>query len=155
MLKGLPCRLTRADLVKVLNIYGFHGRYNFVYVAFDTKTHACRGFAFVCMRTHEDALRAFNKFKGFRDWGFSSDVPVVSEKVVLVTWAENQDLDERVSHYRNHPIMHKSVSKEHQPILFGEDGKEKEFPPPENGEVKRPPQGGCRRRSTRTLIRTT
>merc|ERR1711953_1515327 len=80
MLRNLPNKYTKAQLIERLDTQGLKGCYNFVYVPTDFWTRSCFGHGFVSFVSHEDALRAHDCFQGFRKWS------VPSKKVCEVSW---------------------------------------------------------------------
>lgn len=137
MIRNLPTGYKLKDLLALLDSdprlprKRFRGKYDFVYLAFHFKTGAGLGYAFVNFINHEEAMAVKATLDGFTDWG------VDSKKECLVEWATTfQGKDEHVEHYRNSPLMHDSVAKEHRPLLF-ENGKEVPFPAPTR-RIRRP-----------------
>lgn len=125
MLRNLPNRYTREMLLQMLDSEGFEGRYTFVYLPIDFKTHSGLGYAFVDLVTPQDALRLRQQFEGFSRW------LIQSEKVCSVGWSApaQQGLHAHVDRYRNSPVMHFSVSDEWKPAVFS-NGQRVPFPPP-------------------------
>jgi len=124
MLRNLPNRYTRDMLLQMLDSEGFAGRYTFVYLPIDFKTHSGLGYAFVDLVAPEDALRLRERFEGFSRWAIQSD------KVCSVGWSApaQQGLHAHVDRYRNSPVMHFSVSDEWKPAVFS-NGQRVPFPP--------------------------
>merc|ERR1712113_82958 len=105
--------MTRDEFQAVLDLHGFAGRYNFLYLPWDWHRGAGLGYAFVNFTTHEFALSAGEYFNYFDDWGFKG------EKICEVWWSEPlQGLEEHVERYRNSPVMHPEVPEECEPLLF-------------------------------------
>lgn len=125
MLRNLPNQYTRDMLIQMLNKEGFAGKYHFVYLPIDFKTHAGLGYAFVDLISGADAERMRTHFEGFSRW------IVKSEKICSVSWShpEQQGVDAHVQRYRNSPIMHEEVPDSWKPALFSA-GVRVEFPPP-------------------------
>jgi len=125
MLRNLPNRYTRDMLLQMLDSEGFIGRYTFVYLPIDFKTHSGLGYAFVDLVLPEDAVRLRERFEGFSRWA------IQSEKVCSVGWSApaQQGLHAHVDRYRNSPVMHFSVSDEWKPAVFA-NGQRVPFPPP-------------------------
>jgi len=59
MIRGIPAKYNQLRLMKKINQLGFTGRFDFLYVPMDPKTHLGRGFAFVNF-TSCDAAAAFH-----------------------------------------------------------------------------------------------
>jgi len=72
MLRNLPNNYTRAALLELIDREGFTGRYDFVYLPIDFKTHAALGYAFLNMVTPEDAERLRKRLDGFSRWSAMS-----------------------------------------------------------------------------------
>lgn len=125
MLRNLPNRYTRDMLLQMLDSEGFIGRYTFVYLPIDFKTHSGLGYAFVDLVLPEDAVRLRERFEGFSRWA------IQSEKICSVGWSApaQQGLHAHVDRYRNSPVMHFSVSDEWKPAVFA-NGQRVPFPPP-------------------------
>jgi hypothetical protein len=125
MLRNLPNMYDREMLVELLNSEGFEGKFTFLYLPIDFKSHAGLGYAFVDMESPAEAERIRQHFEGFSRWILSS------EKVCTVCWSlpEQQGLSAHIERYRNSPVMHKSVPDEWRPILLSA-GMRTRFPPP-------------------------
>jgi len=124
MLRNLPNMYTREMLVSLLNSEGFEGKFTFLYLPIDFKSHAGLGYAFIDMDSPSEAERIRQHFGGFSKW------ILVSEKVCSVSWSlpDQQGLSAHVERYRNSPVMHKSVPDEWKPILLS-GGERIRFPP--------------------------
>lgn len=125
MLRNLPNRYTRAMLLEMLDEEGFAGKYDFVYLPIDFKTHNGLGYAFVDLSLPEHAERLRTHFTGFSRWCMQSD------KICTVSWShpEQQGLSAHINRYRNSPIMHGTVSDDWKPVVFS-GGQRVPFPPP-------------------------
>jgi len=124
MFRNLPERFTRADLLHLLDCYGFRGRYDFVYLPFNFDTLANLRHAFVNMVTPDDVENLWEEFDGFSDWS------VPNECVCALAWNEKQQgLPALVERYRNSPVMHEKVPDHCKPLILNE-GKELTFPAP-------------------------
>jgi hypothetical protein len=125
MLRNVPNTYTRGMLVDMLNSEGFAGKFEFVYLPIDFKTHAGLGYAFVDCCSPQEAQKMRQHFEGFLRWA------VKSEKICSVSWShpEQQGIDSHIERYRNSPIMHESVNDEWKPALFSK-GLRVPFPPP-------------------------
>jgi hypothetical protein len=125
MLRNLPNKYSRDMLVDILDSEGFGGRYTFVYLPIDFKTHAGLGYAFVDLYTAAEARRLREHFEGFTQWRLPSD------KVCAVSWSHpgQQGFQEHVERYRNSPVMHDTVPDSWKPALF-QAGKRLPFPQP-------------------------
>jgi len=125
MLRNLPNLYTRDMLVDLLNNEGFAGKYTFVYLPIDFKTHAGLGYAFVDLISPYETDRMRQHFEGFSSWALRS------EKVCSVSWShpEQQGFAAHVDRYRNSPVMHNSVPESWKPALFSQ-GVHLTFPAP-------------------------
>lgn len=123
MLRNLPNKMTRTDLVKLIDSKGFAGHYDFIYVPIDFKTRGSFGYGLVNMLNGAAARQLMNAFEGFADW--ASD----SRKVCKVEWARRQGLLALLQHYRESKIMHEAVPDEYRPATFFE-GQQVALPAP-------------------------
>lgn len=125
MLRNLPNQYNRDMLVDLLNVEGFAGMFNFVYLPIDFKTHAGLGYAFVDLISPQETERMRKYFEGFSNWA------VRSEKICTVSWShpEQQGFAAHVERYRNSPVMHDCVPDTWKPALFA-GGMRVAFPPP-------------------------
>jgi len=124
MLRNLPNDLTRNMLIDLLEAEGLAGTFDFLYVPADFGRGAGLGYAFVNFTSNEAALRAWERLKGFTNWGMRS------AKVLEVSWAAPlQGLEAYVDRYRNSPVMHERVPKQFKPVLFV-GGRRRPLPPP-------------------------
>lgn len=123
MLRNLPNKYTRSMLLDMLDAEGFTGKFSFVYLPIDFKTHAGLGYAFVDLTSPPEAQKLRQHFEGFSRWVLSSD------KVCTVSWShpEQQGHAAHVERYRNSPVMHDSVPEDWKPVLFV-DGRRVPFP---------------------------
>jgi len=125
MLRNLPGSYTRNSLQRLLDVKGFQGLYNFMYMPMNFRSKASFGYAFVNFVSNATAKCAHELFQDFADW----DVP--SDKVCDVSWSNmHQGLEAHLDRYRNSPVMHQSVTDEYKPALFSPTGKRATFPPP-------------------------
>lgn len=124
ILRNIPSDLTRTLLLDLLDVNGFHGQYDFVYVPMDFKTSAALGYGFVNLVNCEQAERVLQEFDGFARW------PAASEKVCSTSWSTpHQGLATHIERYRNSPVLHTSVPDEFKPVVF-QAGCRVAFPPP-------------------------
>ena len=124
MLRNLPNNYTRGMVMKMLNVEGFAGKYNFLYLPVDFATGACLGYAFVNLVSPDFAPGFWQTFDGFSRW------VLPSKKVCGVTWSgPHQGLEAHVERYRNSPVMHPSVPEQYRPIILS-GGRSVPFPEP-------------------------
>jgi len=134
MLRNMPNNYTRANLIDLLDSEGFIGKFDFVYLPIDFRTHAALGYAFVNLVSPEDAQHLHQRMDGFSKWLFPSS------KACSVSWSNpHQGLESHIARYRNSPLMHEVVPDEYRPVLF-KDGQRIPFPPPTK-KIKFPRQG--------------
>jgi len=134
MLRNLPNNYTREGILELLDAQGFFGRYDFVYLPIDFRTHAALGYCFVNLRTHSDAEALMHTMEGFSRW------TLPSSKQCHVSWSHpHQGLGPHIDRYRNSPLMHESVPDTYRPVLF-EGGLRVQFPLPTK-RIKPPRQG--------------
>jgi hypothetical protein len=112
-------------MLNMLDEEGFAGKYSFVYLPIDFKTHSGLGYAFVDLVSPRDTEQLRQHFEGFSKWCLQSD------KVCSVSWShpEQQGLSAHIKRYRNSPVMHGSVPEDWKPVLFA-DGQQVPFPLP-------------------------
>lgn len=103
---------------------GFEGCYDFVYLPVDFLSWKAFGYAFINMKTHDDALRVMDVMEGFTKW----EKP--GGKECDVVWSEPyQGLAANIERYRNSPVMGPTVHEIYKPLLFL-GGKISPFPAP-------------------------
>lgn len=113
MLRNLPCRFTREDLVRVLDKQGFGGAYNFIYLPIDFASGMSMGYGFVNLNDGEQAQRFIQKFDRQRHWPRH-----VSHKICLANLSYTQGLEANVNRFRNSPLMSDEVPECFKPALF-------------------------------------
>lgn len=132
MMRNIPNDLTGTMLLKLLDMRGFNGLYDLVYLPMDYHHHVGFGYAFINFMSQDHAESFRDAFEGFKDWG------VLSTKVCEVNWSSVlQGVAAHVSRYRNSPVMHEAVPDDFKPMLFM-DGTRVPFPPPT--KTIRPPR---------------
>jgi len=131
MLRNVPLTYTRTMLLDLLNLEGFKGRYDFLYLPSNFETSLGFGYAFVNFSSEDDAELARDHFQGFNEWNTEG------EEVCETSWSDPyQGLAANVERYRNSPVMHESVHDKHKPIVFV-GGLRQAFPVP-NKLIKAP-----------------
>jgi len=131
MLRNIPNNYTRADMLDLLDTLRddegvtIATRYDFFYLPIDFGSNRGKGFAFVNLVTHADALRAWQMLDSFSGWKGSST------KCLKVVWAldEYQGLAANIEHYRNNEVMHPAWDDSVRPLVF-ESGTPVTFPGP-------------------------
>jgi hypothetical protein len=124
VIRNFPHSYSRDMVCELLNVKGFEGCYDFVYVPTDFLSWMAFGYAFINMKTHEDALRVMDVMEGFSDWGASGG------KDCNVVWSDPyQGLAANIERYRNSPVMGSTVHEMYKPLLIL-DGKVAPFPAP-------------------------
>jgi len=124
MLCNLPNDYDRDIFLDMLDGECLAGEYDFVYFPVDFHTGSGLGYAFVNFTSHEEALRAWKLFDGFKDWSLPST------KVCEVRWSTPvQGFKANVQRYRNSPLMHHKVPDWYKPMVFS-NGVRTEYPAP-------------------------
>jgi hypothetical protein len=123
MLCGFPLKYSRDKLIDLLDVLGYAGQFDFVYLPMDFEFSESIGYAFVNMTSAAAALRLKGSFDGFVGHPFADDKPC------RTNWSRVQGLGPNVKQYRNSPIMHKLVPDEFKPVLFW-NGQQQPFPEP-------------------------
>jgi hypothetical protein len=124
VIRNFPHSYTRDMVCELLNLNGFDGCYDFVYLPTDFLSWKAFGYAFINMKTHEDALRVMDVMEGFSDWGKSGG------NACGVVWSDPyQGLAANIERYRNSPVMGATVHEMYKPLLIL-DGKVAPFPAP-------------------------
>jgi hypothetical protein len=132
MLRNLPNNYSLKMLLELIDMQGFAGQYDLIYLPIDFVTKAALAYAFVNFTSHEVAEKCRMAFDGFHKWS------IPSKKKCIVSWsAPCQGLQEHIERYRNSPVMHESVPLNFQPALF-ENGVRVKFPAPT--KTVRPPR---------------
>jgi hypothetical protein len=124
MIRNMPNNFSRQMLMDLLEAEGFAGQYDFLYLPMDFKSRACLGYAFINLVSPEVAIRLWNTFDGFSNWG------IPSKKVSGVSWSHpTQGLQANIDRFRNSPVMSDKVPDEYRPILLSGTARV-EFPAP-------------------------
>ena len=128
VLKNLPKDWTGAMLAEKLDVEGFAGLYDFVYVPLSLQLGTSFGYAFTNMASADLAACFLDKFQGALGW--------TKDQSLEVEWCEHQGLAIQIEKYRNSPLMHESVQAEARPLLF-RNGLNTAFPEPTK-DIKKP-----------------
>lgn len=132
MMRNLPFECTRDMLIALLQVHGYTGMFDLLYLPIDFKFQNGLGYAFINFVSPEIAQTFRSSFSGFRDF------PTGSQRACEVGWSDVQGLQVHVERYRNSPVMHESVPDEYKPVLF--IGSERvPFPEPTKN-IRRPRQ---------------
>jgi len=103
VLQKLPKSLDRASLLAFLDMHGFRGQYDFLYLPLDYKTRLSLGFAFVNFVSNAAARCAMDRFSSMFE----------------VKWSQKRrGLQENIEHYRNTALMSPDMPDEFKPILL-------------------------------------
>lgn len=126
MLRNIPNKYTREMLVEQLSAK-CQGDFDFLYLPIDFKNKCNVGYAFVNFRTPAICTEFVRRFHGVEvrrclpGWK--------STKIVEITPARVQGLDENVRRLKSSPVMNQLAEHpEWMPMLFDEYGEEKTFP---------------------------
>jgi hypothetical protein len=121
MLRNIPNDYTRDMFLQILKDAGFQLKYDFVYMPMDFQKSCGLGYAFVNLRTHEDALKMWERLEGFNNW------VLPSQKVMAVSWGKpTQGFDALVERFRNSSVL--MQPDECHPVVFDEHGVRCSFP---------------------------
>jgi len=123
MLRNLPLDMTRNMFLAMLDMEGFAGKYDLIYLPRDFCTSANLGYAFVNLLTHDEAINMQDHFSGFCWQNFRS------AKKCEAAWCSTQGRAAYIDRYRNNPVMHESVPDDFKPALFRK-GVQIAFPAP-------------------------
>jgi hypothetical protein len=124
MMRNIPNNHSRESLLELVENQGFGGTFDLVYLPVDFKTQVGLGYVFINFITPEHAKRFKKHFEGFSNW------LMLSEKVCEVSWSVSiQGIHNHIEHFRNSPVMHRTVPDSFKPVLF-KDGKAIPFPSP-------------------------
>mmetsp|Transcript_581 Transcript_581/g.1561 ORF Transcript_581/g.1561 Transcript_581/m.1561 type:complete len:305 (-) Transcript_581:224-1138(-) len=123
MLCGFPRKYSRDKLIDLLDVLGYAGQFDFVYLPMHFEYSESVGYAFVNMATAADALRLKESLDGFVGHPFTDDKPCHTN------WSRVQGLSANIKQYRNSPVMHKLVPDEFKPLLLWK-GQQQPFPEP-------------------------
>lgn len=120
MLRNIPNKYSRDMLVQQLN-EDFRGEFDFVYLPIDFKNGCNVGYGFINFRTPELCGNFVGLFDGV---DVRKCLPGLnSRKVVQVTLARVQGLEENVRRLRSSPVMHELVHHEDwMPLILDENG---------------------------------
>mmetsp|Transcript_112375 Transcript_112375/g.176863 ORF Transcript_112375/g.176863 Transcript_112375/m.176863 type:complete len:256 (-) Transcript_112375:10-777(-) len=123
MLRNLPSRYTREMFVRTLDLHGFKGKYNLLYLPQRFGSGGCFHYAFVNFVT----TRIATKFQSHIDG--ASDSEIFGDASAEIAWSDCQGLEANVEKYRNSSVMHPAVDDECRPLLL-ENGNVVPFPKP-------------------------
>jgi hypothetical protein len=127
VMKNLSQSCNREDIVELLDLHGFRGRYDLAYVPVDFASMQSHCYAFVNFTSGEAALEFLTL--GASANGFSGST-CVGEGGSKISWAAGmQGLQEAIKKYRDSPVMHALVPDQCKPLLF-RNGKIFPFPTP-------------------------
>lgn len=132
MLRNLPNKYTRDKLLERLHVDGLRGDIDFAYLPIDFRNKCNVGYAFLNFRSPEACLRFA---EGYNGMGCHEKLPGFNSKKVLeVSPARIQGLEENVRRLQNSPVMAQILehpeSCEWLPVLMSCDGEAMGFPVP-------------------------
>jgi hypothetical protein len=93
MMKQVPLKYSQRKLLREINDSGFAGKYDFLFLPMDSRSHANRGFAFVNLVSAGVAEEFYKKFHGQYLRHFSA------EKAIVVLPADLQGFEENALQY--------------------------------------------------------
>jgi len=114
MLRNLPRSFTRDELVRKLNMMGFEGLYDFVYLPVDFKSRQGKCYGFVNLVSGEHAERLIGNFHGFGHWSRATS----RFRRCTASLSHTQGLEANVERYRNSPVMADGVPESFKPAIF-------------------------------------
>jgi len=143
MLRNIPNKFMPDALAKQLS-HEWKGMFDFIYLPIDFKNKCNVGYGFVNFRTAELCSTFVQSFNGVEVRkclpGFNS------RKVVEVTPARVQGLQDNVRRLRNSPVMTQLMDNpDWLPLLFDDDGESLPFPAPDQPLAPVRPRGGRHR----------
>jgi hypothetical protein len=112
MLQNIPNNFKPDRMMSLLDAKGFAAQYDFVYLPRDFKSRAALGYGFVNFTAGAHALRAFEVFTEFTNWGCSS------KKTCQVQWSRTQGFEANVEAVRTSPTMRKNLADNFKPVLL-------------------------------------
>jgi hypothetical protein len=119
LLQQLPKATNRTSLSNMLDSYGFHALYDFLYVPLSYKNGKSLGFAFINFTSHAHARSAISKLSS----------------ICSAVWSQKrQGLTELIGHYRDTTVMGPGTPDEYKPILLS-NGVRVDFPIEERGQA--------------------
>jgi hypothetical protein len=111
-------------LIELLDIMGFSGKYDFVYLPVNFNSGAGLGYAFINMVSPADVEQIWSRMEGFSNWESTGG------DTCEVSWSDpHQGIDVHIERYRNSPVMHPMVPETWKPAVFVK-GVRMAFPPP-------------------------
>eukprot|EP00929_Paragymnodinium_shiwhaense_P001885 TRINITY_DN10208_c0_g1_i1.p1 TRINITY_DN10208_c0_g1~~TRINITY_DN10208_c0_g1_i1.p1 ORF type:complete len:603 (-),score=177.79 TRINITY_DN10208_c0_g1_i1:151-1959(-) len=122
MVQGLPSFYTQRCFMKYINMVGFFGRYDFLYMPLTAKK-CTRGFAFVNFTTTQDAQEFYKMLHGYK---ISSKEP----QPLYLTAAKHQGLEENARQCRRKPSARPLIF---QATVEGKPGSGATFPATASG----------------------
>jgi len=130
-LRNVPPAFSRRLLLGLLDVQGFSGLYDFVYLPVDFSSEDSLGYAFINFTHAEDAWKFRQLFNVPEPPGLQRE-----QRICSTSWSFWQGLSENIRRYRNSPVMGKNVPDDFKPALFSQ-GKRVAFPRPTK-KVKEP-----------------
>merc|ERR1719201_1462918 len=93
MMRNLPNKYTQQMMLEEINLAGFAGTFDFLYLPIDPETHANRGYAFINFDRPINAHKFMATFEGRQMYRFDS------KKFVSCMAATLQGFEANYSHY--------------------------------------------------------
>eukprot|EP00928_Gymnodinium_smaydae_P065998 TRINITY_DN4905_c0_g1_i1.p1 TRINITY_DN4905_c0_g1~~TRINITY_DN4905_c0_g1_i1.p1 ORF type:complete len:375 (-),score=37.61 TRINITY_DN4905_c0_g1_i1:311-1435(-) len=113
MLIDVPLHYTSSMLIHTIDLEGFAGKYNFVYVPMDFGSRLPSGYAFVNLLDASTARRFLEAFDGFSRW------MIKSKNVCRALWArKHQGLRANIERCRKNNAMDEMIPDEYKPRMF-------------------------------------
>lgn len=121
ILRGVAGEALWEDVAELLNVAGFRGQYDFVYVPVNFKRLVAVGHAVLNFATAQSAEAALGGLQGAQLHG----------QTLILEWSESvQGVEALIKKYRNSSVMNVHVKVKHKPALFNAKGLRLSFPAP-------------------------
>jgi hypothetical protein len=130
MIRNIPNKYSQKMLLSALE-ESHRGHFDFMYLPIDFKNKCNVGYAFINFVQPQYIVSFYHEFHG-RKWGKFN-----SEKVCEITYARIQGKQQLISHFQNSSLMNEDPKC--RPVVFGQDGKQEEFPVGSNVRTRRGP----------------
>lgn len=123
MIRNIPCKCNKQDVLKDIDEKGFQGQYDFFYLPFDRKNKSNLGYAFINFKAPESAESFQGRLDGHR-FGRGSDGNNRSHKVCTISPATVQGLEANLSHFKSKAVLKSKQFAKQKPDFFVEGGRE-------------------------------
>eukprot|EP00392_Amoebophrya_sp_AT5.2_P015208 g15407.t1 len=124
MIRNIPNVLCQADILDIVDRYGFQGKYNFFYLPIDFNSKANCGYAFLNFFEEEDVDPFMAAFQDV-------NLHEKSQKKTQCVRAQLQGFLSNIAYYRNSAMNRDVVPEEFKPVIFLPDGTRSKLPEPD------------------------